>query len=332
MDYLDGGMFEAFATGYSSTGMTATKWNNNLLQAEAVLASGKGILAVTQGDSGDLARETFGLASYLLVTDNRQTYYRHTTGSYTEWEQYANFSVALGPPKGKREAVGSTWRRNFECGYVVVDPTLLTGQIVPTTCASATATPPPPTPTLEPPTATPPPTPTLEPPTATPPPPTATSTAAPGGGLALPGRIEVENYNSGGQQVGYFDTTAGNAGGKYRTDDVDIQSCSDPTSTACYNVGYIASGEWLTYDVNVASTGDYVFKVRGATPNTSRRVRIEVDGVNVTGSLTLVVTGGYQQWGDTTSGVVRLEAGSHQIRIVAETSSFNLNYVTVAVP
>jgi len=34
--------------------------------------------------------------------------------------------------------------------------------------------------------------------------------------------IEAENYDSGGQNVSYYDTTPGNQGGLYRTDDVDI--------------------------------------------------------------------------------------------------------------
>src|SRR5207237_4644515 len=34
LQYLDGGMFEAFATGYN-TALSVTKWTNNLLQAEA---------------------------------------------------------------------------------------------------------------------------------------------------------------------------------------------------------------------------------------------------------------------------------------------------------
>jgi hypothetical protein len=157
-----------------------------------------------------------------------------------------------------------------------------------------------------------------------------TPTPVPSVRIWLPGIFQVEDYNSGGQQVGYSDTTAGNASGKYRTDDVDIQSCSDPTSTPCYNVGYIAAGEWLKYDVEVASTGDYAFTVRAATPNTGRRMRIEVDGVNVTGSITLPITGGYQEWGNVASGPVRLEAGPHQVRVFAETSGFNLNYVMLS--
>ncbi len=36
-------------------------------------------------------------------------------------------------------------------------------------------------------------------------------------GLAIPGRIQAEDYNTGGEGVAYHDTTAGNSGGAYRT-------------------------------------------------------------------------------------------------------------------
>lgn len=148
--------------------------------------------------------------------------------------------------------------------------------------------------------------------------------------IALPGRFEVEDYNPGGQNVGYYDTTAGNTSGRYRADDVDIQTTSDTSGT--YNVAYVAAGEWLAYDVNVTTAGSYRFLVRAATPYSSKRIRIEVDGVNVTGSLTLPNTGGWQTWTDVASSPVSLTAGPHTLRLVAETADLNLNYVQVVTP
>ena len=47
-------------------------------------------------------------------------------------------------------------------------------------------------------------------------------------------RIEAENYKDG------IDTTVGNNGGKYRSDDVDIQSSKDIDGG--YSLGWIDSG------------------------------------------------------------------------------------------
>ncbi|MEB3339438.1 carbohydrate-binding protein, partial [Okeania sp.] len=68
-------------------------------------------------------------------------------------------------------------------------------------------------------------------------------------------RIEAENYKPGGEGVAYHDTTSGNSGNKYRSEDVDIQTTSDVGGG--YNVGWINPGEWLTYDVQIPEAGDY---------------------------------------------------------------------------
>src|SRR4030095_2993943 len=53
-------------------------------------------------------------------------------------------------------------------------------------------------------------------------------TSSPFGGVAraIPGWIQTEDFDTGGQNVGYYDSTAGNSGGAYRSTDVDIQPTS----------------------------------------------------------------------------------------------------------
>jgi hypothetical protein len=70
---------------------------------------------------------------------------------------------------------------------------------------------------------------------------TATILPGPDGAHAIPGQIESEDYNFGGEGVGYHDTTAGNSGGQYREDNVDIQT----TSEGGYLVGWTTAGESL---------------------------------------------------------------------------------------
>ena len=59
---------------------------------------------------------------------------------------------------------------------------------------------------------------------------------------AVPGLIEVENFDNGGEGIVYHDTTAGNSGGRYRTSDVDIEATIDVGGG--YNLGWVlrASG------------------------------------------------------------------------------------------
>lgn len=144
---------------------------------------------------------------------------------------------------------------------------------------------------------------------------------------SLPGQFEAENYRGGGTGVGFNDTTIENLGGEYRSDAVDIQTTSD--TTGGYNVGWPDAGEWLAYDVDVATTADYIFTIRVASMYDGRSFHIELDGENVTGSITTPNTGGWQTWTDVSTGPVNIAAGKHTLKIVAETQGYNLNYVEV---
>ncbi len=107
--------------------------------------------------------------------------------------------------------------------------------------------------------------------------PTPTPTPAFGGSpykpLSVPGRIQAEDYNAGGEGVAYHDTTPGNSGGAYRRDDVDIETAGGIT-----NVGWIRDGEHLTYTVHVSGAGLYLVSLRVATPNSGRSVEVSADG------------------------------------------------------
>lgn len=142
---------------------------------------------------------------------------------------------------------------------------------------------------------------------------------------AIPGHIEAENYDTGGQDVAYNDTDSSNNGGAYRTEGVDIQGTSDTGSG--YNVGWIAGGEWLEYTVNVASSGTYDLAVRVASLSTGGTLHMELDGANVSGSLSFAATGGWQTWTTVTATGISLTAGQHVLRLALDSSSFNVNWM-----
>lgn len=141
----------------------------------------------------------------------------------------------------------------------------------------------------------------------------------------MPGRIEAEDFRNNGEGGGYHDTTTGNAGGVYRTTDVDIENTKD--SSGARNLGWIAAGEWLAYDIRVPAFGQYRVDVRIASPAAGARFHIEVNGVNVSGSVAIPATGSMQTWVDVPT-TIRLAGGRHTLRFVADTKGFNLNYFT----
>ena len=92
---------------------------------------------------------------------------------------------------------------------------------------------------------------------------------------AIPGTIEAEDYDLGGEGVAYHDTTLGNLGGVYRQDDVDIENTAGLTTP---NVGWIRNGEYLTWTATVGTSGAYTMTARVASPNSGRTAALKVDG------------------------------------------------------
>src|SRR4029077_20177917 len=82
---------------------------------------------------------------------------------------------------------------------------------------------------------------------------TGPSTPFSGTPLSIPGVIPAANFDNGGEGVAYHDATSGNAGGAFRSTEVDLE----PASAGGYDVGWVSAGEWLNYTANVVTAGSY---------------------------------------------------------------------------
>jgi len=145
--------------------------------------------------------------------------------------------------------------------------------------------------------------------------------------IPLPGRIQAEDYRAGGEGVGYHDTTAGNTGGAYRSDHVDLEACTD--AGGGYDIGWTEAGEWLAYEVNVARSGTYSLTARMASAVAgAKTLSVSLDGTSL-GTLTFADASGWQSWKDVTLPGVPLSAGVHTLRLTLDTGGFNLNHLDV---
>jgi hypothetical protein len=152
--------------------------------------------------------------------------------------------------------------------------------------------------------------------------------------------IQVEDFKSGGEGVAYHDTEAKNLGGNnYRPGTgVDIVGINDQSSTRA--VGVTKAGEWLKYDVKVATTGTYNIEFRVASKGAGGQFHLEVDGKNVTGAMTVRNTGNWKAYASLVKTGVNLAAGNHTLRLVFDkigtgggTGDFNLmRFVKTGVP
>ena len=120
--------------------------------------------------------------------------------------------------------------------------------------------------------------------------------------LAIPGKIEAENYANAFQVE--LENTTDTGGGK--------------------NVGYLDTNDWVEYKVNISGAGNYLFDLRIASSWESGQLNVLIDG-QYNQTIVIPVTGGWQTW-QTINTTIDLPAGIHTIRLQVVEPGFNLNW------
>jgi beta-glucanase (GH16 family) len=146
----------------------------------------------------------------------------------------------------------------------------------------------------------------------------------------VPGVIEAEDYDLGGQGVAYNDANNNNNGGAYRpVEGVDLERTTD--ADLGFNVGWTEPGEWIEYMVDV-TPGTYDLEVRVASAADGGTLHIELDGVDVSGPISFAGTGGWQNWTTVRAEELTLGAGVQTMRLVIDGGGFNVNNIAVVEP
>ena len=145
-----------------------------------------------------------------------------------------------------------------------------------------------------------------------------------GSPYTLPARIEAEDFDTGGEGIGYHDLDAANNGGQYRpAEGVDIEACYD--TGGGFNTGWTDPGEWLEYTIAVPLAGLYHLDARVSSLSGGGVFQVEFAGVDRTGDLAVPSTTGWQTW-TTVSTTVNLTAGTQVMRFAPTAAGFNVNW------
>ena len=160
------------------------------------------------------------------------------------------------------------------------------------------------------------------------------ATGAPYGGTAaaVPGTVYAANYDTGGQGVAYSVTSANGSANGYRSDGVDLEATADTqgnTGAGADDIGWTTPGQWFHYTVNVATAGTYTVAFRVASPyGIADALHIDnAAGANLSGSVTVPNTGGYQTW-TTVDASVTLPAGQQTLTVDQDSNGWNFHYIT----
>ena len=153
---------------------------------------------------------------------------------------------------------------------------------------------------------------------------------------AVPGTVQVANYDTGGQGVAYSVTSTNGSANSYRSDGVDLETTGDTQDTGlpggAYDMGWTNAGQWFKYTVQVATAGSYTVSLRVASPYgiTDALHIANSTGTNLSGAVAVPNTGGYETWTTVTASVT-LPAGQQTLTVDQDSNGFNLHYLAFAV-
>lgn len=145
----------------------------------------------------------------------------------------------------------------------------------------------------------------------------------------LPGRLQLQNFDRGGEQVAYHMLTPGNAGGLLREEDVNISLCTDEGGG--YQLTDITSGEWLCYTVNVEHDDTYRVSLRVANDGPEGSFHVYFNERDLTGKLTIPHTGGKDHWVYVHCDNIDLKQGEQVIRLSVSDGTVQLNHLDITV-
>ena len=151
-----------------------------------------------------------------------------------------------------------------------------------------------------------------------------------GEALAIPGKIEVEDFDING--VGQGNTT-------YNESDSENHGDSDyrpGTGVDLYEkasgiiVGYNQAGEWLEYTVNVAKTGTYTMSASVASANSTSSFKLSMDGKDITEEIAVPqASSGEDNYDDynTVEAKVNLTEGEHILRFTVTGDWMDIDWI-----
>jgi chitodextrinase len=92
------------------------------------------------------------------------------------------------------------------------------------------------------------------------------------------------------------------------------------------HVGYVDPGDWIEYNVNIATAGNYAMTFHASSSWAGGACYITVDGGASLGTFTCPNTGGWTVYNDYTINVI-LPAGLHTLRVNYTNAAFNTDYM-----
>lgn len=135
----------------------------------------------------------------------------------------------------------------------------------------------------------------------------------------IPGTVETEDFDEGGEGVAYHDLEPRNQEKKqppYRDGGVDLEWREEASGK--FNIGWTRAGEWLVYTVDVLESGKYRIEMSVASQKKGGLFHLEFNGVDKTGPIEIPDTLSWKTLKPIATRGVSLERGRYAMKAVMD--------------
>ena len=144
----------------------------------------------------------------------------------------------------------------------------------------------------------------------------------------IPGKIEFEDYDEGGQNRAYYDADMENQGKQYREDRVDIVTVAvDDDPSEGYAIGFTNEGEWLEYSVQVKESKAYEYELRTACGLNTSGIQLFLDDKEVSQEIEIPNTEDWNTYTVVKGKTGELTEGEHILRVLLTAPYANLDWI-----
>ncbi|MBO7606222.1 MAG: carbohydrate-binding protein [Paludibacteraceae bacterium] len=139
----------------------------------------------------------------------------------------------------------------------------------------------------------------------------------------LPGAVEMENYDEGGEGMAFHDSDEKNEGDGYRNEGVDIEEFSKGE----YAIGWTKKGEWLEYTLEVKYDDEYTWTAYAASGSDGSSFKLYIDEKAISEAISVKNSGDWKTFREYTGKTGELEKGKHILKVSIEADYVNIDKV-----
>lgn len=143
----------------------------------------------------------------------------------------------------------------------------------------------------------------------------------------IPGKLEVERYDVGGEGSTYHDED-----GVYESTECTFRNDEgvdlDVNGEGGYVLGWTKKGEWLEYTVNIEFDDTYTWNANVASGLDGSSFSLSIDGKSITNTIEVPNTESWTNYTEIQGKTTQLAAGKHTLRLTIESDYCNIDYIS----